>query len=298
MLSPVGIVGLGNAGSALATALSGQFPLVGFDANPARREAVAGLKLEYADSVATLGAQVQAVILSLPKPEASIAVVTELVASDPRPQLIIETSTITPAVALQLAAICEAADVAFVDAAIAGGVAGMAAGTNTFLVGAHDADYELAHPILDAMASRILRLGPPSTGMAAKVVNNAVMHSVMVVLIEASAMAVRSGIPLQTLIDILNGPDGLVRPLNHRVQERMMGGNYEGGMSVSNARKDSLLALEVAQDLGIPLFAIQATHAPYEIAQSTGMGDLDYAALATLWEQWAGVEFNGDDETR
>jgi 3-hydroxyisobutyrate dehydrogenase-like beta-hydroxyacid dehydrogenase len=67
-------------------------------------------------------------------------------------------------------------------------------------------------------------------------------------------------------------------------------------MSVANARKDSMLALEVAQDLGVPLFAIQATHAPYEIAQATGLGDLDYAALATLWEQWAGVHFSGDSD--
>ena len=35
MQTTVGIVGLGNAGSAMATALSGKMPLVGFDADPA-----------------------------------------------------------------------------------------------------------------------------------------------------------------------------------------------------------------------------------------------------------------------
>ena len=35
MTPPVGIVGLGNAGSALATALSGKVPLVGYDIDPA-----------------------------------------------------------------------------------------------------------------------------------------------------------------------------------------------------------------------------------------------------------------------
>ena len=71
-----------------------------------------------------------------------------------------------------------------------------------------------------------------------------------------------------------------------------MQGNYVGGMSVSNARKDSTLALQTAQELGVPLYAIQASHTPYEIAEALGMGDLDYAVLATLWEQWASVQLS------
>ena len=70
-----------------------------------------------------------------------------------------------------------------------------------------------------------------------------------------------------------------------------MQGHYTGGMSVSNARKDSTLALATAQELGIPLYAILASHTPYEIAEALGMGNLDYASLATLWEQWTNVRF-------
>ena len=56
-----------------------------------------------------------------------------------------------------------------------------------------------------------------------------------------------------------------------------------------------MLALEMAQELGVPLYAIQASHTPYEIAEAGGMGQLDYAALATLWEQWSGVAFSESD---
>ena len=37
MNDTIGMIGLGNAGSALASALSGQRPLVGHDVSPARR---------------------------------------------------------------------------------------------------------------------------------------------------------------------------------------------------------------------------------------------------------------------
>lgn len=292
MQTTVGMVGLGNAGAAMATALSGKMPLLGFDANPARQQAVAHLALEWMPSLAALAQGASTIVLSLPKPDISKAVVTELVHSATPPSLIIETSTITPHVAQELQAICAPQRVRFVDAAIANGVASMAAGTITFLVGGDAEDVAQAHPALEGMAEAIMHLGPVGAGMGAKVVINAVAHAVMVVLIEAGAMATKLGMPMQTLVDILKRPEGLIRPLTHRLQERIMQGNYAGGMSVSNARKDSTLALQTAQELGVPLYAIQASHTPYEIAEALGMGELDYAALATLWEQWSDIHLS------
>ena len=136
-----------------------------------------------------------------------------------------------------------------------------------------------------------MHLGPVGAGMGAKVVVNAVAHAVMVVLIEAGAMATKLGLPMQTLVDILRRPEGLIRPLTHRVQERMMQGEYTGGMSVSNARKDSTLALQTAQELGVPLYAIQASHTPYEIAEALGMGQLDYARWPPCGSSGTDIQF-------
>ena len=108
-------------------------------------------------------------------------------------------------------------------------------------------------------------------------------------------MSNKLGVSSQTMIEILNREEGLLRPLIHRVQERMQEGDYAGGMSVTNARKDSVLALETAQELGVPLFATLAAHTPYEIAEAKDLGDLDYASLALLWEEWAKVNFKNNN---
>lgn len=292
MDTTVGIVGLGNAGSAIATALSGKMPLVGFDVNPDRRQAVAQLALDWVPSLADLARRAGTVILSLPHPDISKRVVAELIQGEPAPDLIIETSTVTHTIAQELHALCQPHHIGFVDAAIASGVASMAAGKITFLVGGTPDDVAEAEPVLKAMAASIMHLGPVGAGMGAKIVVNAVLHAVMVVLIEAGAMATKLGLPIQTLVDILKRDEGLMRPLTHRVQERILHENYAGGMSVSNARKDSVLAIATAQELGIPLYAILASHTPYEIAEAASMGNLDYASLATLWEQWLGVQFS------
>ena len=294
MKNSLGIVGLGNAGSALAQALSGRIPLIGFDVDPGRREAVSGLDLAWAESPADVGAKADTVLLSLPRPDISRAVIADILASAERPQSVIETSTITPKTARELGEACAAEGVAFIDAAIGGGVQSMADGKVTFLVGGDPDDVARARPVLDLMAETIHHLGPVGAGSGAKIVNNGVMHALMVVLIEAAAMGKKLGIEMPTLVEILGRPDGIRRPLEHRVRERMIGGDYAGGMSVMNARKDSMLALETAQDYGVPLFATLAAHTPYEIAQQKGLGDLDYASLAKLWEEWCDMDFSED----
>src|SRR5207249_12293616 len=105
----------------------------------------------------------------------------------------------------------------FIDASVASGVGSMAAGKITFLGGGEPEDVARAHPALEGMAEAIMHLGPVGSGMGAKVVVNAVAHAVMVVLIEASAMATKLGLPMQTLVDILRRPEGLIRPWTHRV---------------------------------------------------------------------------------
>lgn len=292
MNDTVGMIGLGNAGSALASAFSGQRPLVGYDANPARREAVAALDLQWAESAGEVAELADTVLLSLPKPEASKTVVGELIDCAKPPKLIVETSTVTPNTARELGTMCDAAEIAFIDAAVGSGVQAMAAGQVTFLVGGADDAVAQARPVLELVSKTIHHLGPVGAGSGAKVVNNAVMHALMVVLIEAGAMAGKLGIPMDALVEILGSADGVTRPLQHRFAERILNGDYAGGMSIANARKDSVLALETAQDCGVPLFAMLAAHTPYEIADQQGMGDLDYAALVKLWEAWCGVDFS------
>lgn len=294
MTNTIGIIGLGNAGASLCQALIGKgVTVLGLDLDPARQDTARTLGVTVFDSPAAVADQAEHLILSLPKPEASLATVEALMAASKRPSVIVETSTVTPKTAIDCQARCAPHGVAFVDAAIAGGVASMAAAEITFFLGGSDDDIAKARPVLDLLAHRIFELGPIGAGMGAKVVNNGVMHAVMVVLAEAFAMSTKLGIPVPTMIDILSRPDGLMRPLEHRVGERILGGDYAAGMSVSNARKDSVLALQTAQELGVPLFAHMAAHTPYEIAESTGMADLDYAAIAKLWEHWASVSLSG-----
>jgi len=195
--SAVGVVGLGNMGGVLAARLARDGSVTGFDAAAERRDAAAAQAgVAIAESAAAVANAVDVLVLSLPRPEASRAVLEEALEPLGDGGLVIETSTIGPADARTAHALAAERGAGYVDAAILSGVEQVRDGTSAFLVGGEPGDVERAEPVLRRVCERVLRFGGPGTGMAAKVVNNAVAHAEMVVLVEAAALAAAEGIAL------------------------------------------------------------------------------------------------------
>lgn len=287
--STVGVVGLGNMGSSVASRLAATARVLAYDPapSPAARQLADSGRIELVDdpgSVAAAGA----VVLSLPTPAISHATIARL-APLLGTGVIIETSTVSPRDMRASAEICAPHGTRLVDAAILAGVQPMLDGAAVLLVGGDPSDIDSARPVLEAFSSEVVVLGDLGAGMAAKVINNAVAHAVMVVLAEAGALAAANGIPRSRLADLLASRDGgLIRPLEHRFRERILHGDFQGGMPTDAARKDSTLALGLAQSDDVPLFAIQGAHTVYELALADGLAKQDYSAIATLWEKWTG----------
>ncbi len=284
----VGLCGLGNMGAAVAGRLAQRGPVIAYDPDRRRSDAAAQ---QHGITAATELAEVATadiVVLSLPSPEVSLEVCSALVPSMRPEALIIETSTVNPTDMWQLRDACAPHGIRVVDAAILAGVAQMADGHASLLVGGNSEDTDRAAPVLEALGER-RTFGDVGSGMAAKVINNAVAHAVMVVLAEAGSMAAATGVSGDQLAELLAEPEaGLIRPLTHRFVERVLPGEFDGGMPTEAARKDSTLALTLAQRCGIPLFAIQGAHTVYEAAVGQGMGRQDYSVIAKLWDSWTG----------
>ena len=292
MAETVGLIGLGQAGVALATPVAKLFKVVGYDKDPARLDVARAAGVEIAAAARSVAERCGILILSLPNPEISKAVLAEIGAPALAARIIIETSTVSPQDIADLVSIADASGAQIVESAIVGGVHKLAAGEGTFLVGASQENYARVKPVLDAAAEELFYMGPPGNAMRAKLVNNAVAHAVMVVLIEAAALAAAQGVPIDVFYELMRRDSGLMRPLTHRFGERILNRDFEGGMSTANARKDSAMAMDLARDLGVPIFAISAAHTAYEIAMREGLERLDYSAISTLWEKWAGVRFS------
>lgn len=291
MKRTVGVIGLGNMGSAIAEKLATQFQVIGFDIDETKREAMKEFGVQVETSMEAVVTQTDVVILSMPKASISKGIVQQISPLMDSDSIIIETSTILPAEVAEMREMSMQHGVQLIDAAILGGVGHMKTQTATLLVGDSDNATNRIMDILQAISSEVQSMGEIGAGMSAKIINNGVAHAVMSVIVESSALALKLGIQPQKVYELLRGETALLRPLTHRYHERIQNGQYAGGMSTVNARKDSTLFLQLAQEKGVPLFSVQAAHSVYEMATQEGFGDEDYAAIAKLWERWSEIDF-------
>jgi len=287
MRPDVALYGLGNMGFPLAQRLARTYALQVHDIDGAK---CAKAAIDLSATVITQPddiARTRFIVLCLPHPQASRAVIAAIRENLREDAVIIETSTVNPDDMAQAAALLEGCGARMIDASILAGISQMEAGTATLALGGDADALAAAKPVLDAIAPRQVVFGGLGSGAAAKVINNAVAHAVMVVVAEAGAMATASGVDIDALVKVLSDPEmGLHRPLTFRYAQRIAQGDYAGGMPLGAARKDSELALALAQQAGVPLFAIQASHSVYEMAAGAGYGREDYAVIAKLWEGW------------
>jgi 3-hydroxyisobutyrate dehydrogenase-like beta-hydroxyacid dehydrogenase len=283
----VAIYGLGNMGFPVARRIGSQFPTQVFDLDQAAlQRASAGFGATAIQSPADL-ADTHVVVLCLPNPAISQAVLTQIASHLPKGSVVLETSTVNPEHIHAAQKLLTPYGIDMVDASIMAGVSQMEAGSASLALGGSQDAIRRSQPVLVAIARKKTYFGESGAGAAAKVINNAVAHAVMVVVAEAGALATASGVSCEKLIALLSDKQmGLHRPLTYRYAERIVQGDYAGGMPLDAARKDSVLALQLAQTLGVPLFAIQGSHSVYDMAAAAGYGRDDYAAVAKLWADW------------
>ncbi len=290
----IGIIGLGNAGQALAEALSRRHTLRLYDRETGPYEQALARCVQaptVSESAPDCAQAADVLLLSLPTPQASREVAQQIVDVVGPGTLVVETSTVRPEDIEALHAVLSPQGAVVIDAAVIGGVHKLADGKGVFLVGPSEQEAGNAAAVLRGIAEEIFFLNGRGNGMRAKLVANAVSHTAYVLLLEAGALAAAQNIPLDVFYRLMERESGLLRPLTHRFGERLRRADFKGGMSTINARKDSGLIIDTARSLGVPLFAIAATHGAYDIAVGEGLGNLDYASMGRLWEKWLDISF-------
>lgn len=283
----VAIYGLGNMGYPLAERIGRVFPTQVFDLDSSQLERASATFGAVSIQDPSDLAETTTVVLCLPNPTISLNVLRTIAPHLPQGAVVLETSTVNPEHIHAEAKVLEPQNIEIIDASIMAGVGQMIAGTASLALGGSLAAIARVQPVLDAIAAKQVHFGNLGAGAAAKVINNAVAHAVMIVVAEAGAMATASGVQSDKLIALLaDAQMGLHRPLTYRYADRIVNDDYAGGMPLDAARKDSVLALQLAQTLGVPLFAIQGSHSVYDMAVAAGYGRDDYAAVAKLWRDW------------
>jgi 3-hydroxyisobutyrate dehydrogenase len=250
MTETIGWIGIGSMGHRMTRHLvAAGHDLVVADAVSTER---APPQARAAKSNAEVAALADIVILSLPDGTASEAVAREIAAASPRKvKTVIDTSTIGIKAAETVEAILGKAGIAFVDAPVSGGTAGAEKATLAVMLACPADTYERLKPLMSLMG-KPFHVGPKAgQAQAVKLLNNFLSATALAASSEAIAFGVRQGIPMQTILDIVNVSTGRNTATDDKFPRRIMNEKYDAGFTAKLQLKDISLYLENARATGI-----------------------------------------------
>ena len=288
MATTVGVVGLGIMGSAMSGHLvNAGFDVVGFDPVESAVAALVAAGGRSASDVGALAGEATVVITSLPSASTALDVARGLAAAAPSgavARVVVETSTLSPAVKRECRDVLAEAGVVLLDCPLSG-TGAQAKDRDLVVLGSGDPDaFEQVRPVLEAFARSVRHVGPFGNGTTMKLVANLLVSIHNASTAEAFALGVAAGLDPQVLWEtVREGAGGSV--IFDKRGPLMVDRSYRPATArVSMFVKDVTLVQELAADVGVATPVLDATLPLYVEAARSGWDDADAAALLEVVE--------------
>lgn len=284
----VGLIGLGLMGRPIA----GNLLKKGFSLTVWNRTA------SQAQVLASQGARVA----SSPREAAAASDVLIMIVSDPpaveqvlwgengvleglrHGSVLVDCSTVSPALARRSAAACSERGVEYLDAPVTGGTWGAEKGELVMMVGGAADTLKRVEPVFGAIAKRWFHLGPNGAGQSVKLAMNLLLALEVDALAEALALTRAAGVPSERVIEVMQSSMGRSPVLDVKAP-MLLEHNYPPSFPLRLMHKDLVLALGLAKELGVSLPAGSAALEVYTKILNSAREDLDYAAIGRYWEK-------------
>ncbi|MDB6085263.1 MAG: 3-hydroxyisobutyrate dehydrogenase [Gammaproteobacteria bacterium] len=294
----IAFVGLGNMGGPMArNLLKAGHALAVFDVVQSNVEALTAAGAAAAGSARLAAAHAELVITMLPSsPHVKSVYLGEqgVLAGVASGVPLIDSSTIDPHSARDVAAAAHARGNPMADAPVSGGTGGADAGTLTFMVGAEPPLFERIRPVLAHMGKNIVHCGGAGTGQVAKICNNLLLGISMIGVAEAMSLGVSLGIDPKVLAGIINTSSGrcwssdTYNPYPGVMQNVPAARGYTGGFGTDLMLKDLGLATDAAKQARQPAAMGALAHQLYQLWSSQGGGAKDFSSIIDLLRPSAG----------
>ena len=287
----VGFIGLGNIGGPCAKhLLDAGHRVTVFDIDEAAAGRLASVGARRAESAAEVSASSEVVMLSLPTPEASEAVVVGEggVLAEGRPGLVVvDLSTNSVGTARSLSEQCRKLGVDYIDCPVSGGAWAAERGDLALMPSGDEIAFDRVREVLGCFGKDDTEwLGPSGTGTLIKLINNQVFLVATQVFGEGYLLAAKAGLDTGRFLDVLKASSaGMYMPLADMIVKRQW---ESSSYDLSLAEKDLRLALESAAEIGTPLPLTRAAHDVLARSVEAGLGAKFFLGAMETLEAEAG----------
>ncbi len=286
----VGFVGLGIMGKPMAKNLiRADFELMVHSRSrpPVDEVAAQGATAVGSPSAAAAGAD--AVVTMLPDgPDSELVILgTDGVLEGSSPgSLIIDMSSIAPAVSQTIARACEEKRVDFLDAPVSGGEPMAVSGDLAIMVGGRQEVFDRASPLFEAMGKSWVLCGDYGAGNTTKLANQIIVAANIEAVGEALVLAKKAGLDPQKVFDAIRGGLAGSNVLNAK-GPMMISGNFAPGFRIRLHQKDLRNALLTAGELSVPLPVTALVQQMVGSLVNDGKAENDHSSIANFIEDLA-----------
>ncbi len=278
-------LGLGAMGEPMARNLvAAGHNVTVYNRTPGRASALVEMGASEAPSATSAVAAAEMVLSCVATPEALRELLLGpdgAMAAAPAGTLFVDFSTGDPETSKALAAFAETCGSSFLEAPVSGGVKGAAGGTLTVMVGGSEAELTRAQPILDILASSVVRVGEAGSASAVKLINQMLVGVHLTAALEAYVAGTRAGVDPQVLQEIITSSTG-DSFMFRRVSRNLFAQDFAPGFKLDLLAKDLRLAAEMCEQSGVSHALVDATRRIVTSAQEAGLGEQDVAIMAAI----------------
>jgi 3-hydroxyisobutyrate dehydrogenase len=286
---PVGIVGVGNMGGAMAARLlSLGWQVQVCDLDPAK---VRNLE-SFGAKARTSGRECAINCVALIVCVVDAAQVDEVLFGSGGAAQVLQAGqdvllcpTISPQDVERIAATLAGQGVCVIDAPMSGGPARAREGEMSLMLACEEAAFERQRALVEALSGKVFRIGArPGDGARTKLVNNLLAAINLVGAAEAIALAGRLGLAPEQTLSVIEQSSGQSWIGSDRMR-RAIGGDFAPRAHMTLLEKDTRLALQAAAAAGFDGVLGAAAHAAFARACAAGLADADDGALLELLQR-------------
>jgi len=292
-MANLGYIGLGVMGGRMADRLLTKgHRVTGYNRTRAKAQWVIDRGVVWADSPRAVAAAADVTFVMVANSAALEAVADGpdgFVAGLGPGKVVVDMSTVSPALSREIAGKVRGKGAAMVDAPVSGSVSTLEAGKLSIMVGGERATFDRVKPLLEDIGPKVTYVGANGLAVSMKIAANLSLAVQMLAFSEGVLLAEKSGIARETAVDVLihsvigspmvqyRGPFVLKMP-------------DEAWFNVNMMQKDLQLALEMGRRLEVPLPTSAAANEWLTAARAMGLGEQDFAAVFQALARAAGVK--------
>jgi len=203
-------------------------------------------------------------------------------------KLLVDMSTVSPAVSRALAARVREKGADMVDAPVSGSVVTLETGKLSVMVGGTRAAFERVLPVLEDIGPKVTYVGDNGLALVMKIAVNLSLAVQMLAFSEGVLLAEKSGIARAVAVDVLTH-SAIASPMVQYRGPMVLGLPEEAWFDVNMMQKDLLLALDLGRRLDVPLPTTAVANEFLTAARGMGLAKDDFAVVFKVLAQMSGV---------